>query len=554
MSLKRFVETFSVSKNDGMTRSIPLKEGIDTLTEDTKGNKYKCVAAYRVPVSRYDFTNLNGRDYPKGLWENVIKSQKQIWEGGDGLANHPGDNEDGSVLESFAVWHNVGFSESMPGIVEADMYLIGDAGRLAQEKLDAGGKLGLSSSGFGELLEDGKTVNPLTYQLERVADWVLNPSQQVFVDSSMRKKESTSGNTKVSEDIKTKETQTMSESTAVKPMPKSERRLFRRSVEEFLSEATSITNPSERMKELTEILSYFDENAEDFSDLKEQVQKAVEAAQSEIDTAINEHIELKTTLGVENVATVAEGIEKIVTDTELYEKQSRDWKKIAASLQEKLKEALDELTARPTNEIVENLKAKTEKAKTFLEKKIQFLTEKIAKYQESMTKNAALTETALNRLQSLQKKTVEAETKNATLLKEIAALKEKNSKLTSLVEEAATELDRVQEAESLIIREAPITTPVEMFEGFNEASEVQAYYEDLVARHGKEITPYRQHILECKTLREASKAYTNILAQLDHIPYVSEAMDVAERKQMTENATGRKILTRGGLKKPQGWE
>lgn len=347
----------------------------------------------------------------------------------------------------------------------------------------------------------------------------------------------------------------MSESTTTKPkLAKSEEKRFRRSVEEFLSEATSITNPSERMSELTEILSYFDENVNDFSDLKVKVEEAIQSAQKEIDVAIKEHISMKTTLGVDNVNTIAEGIEKIVTDTELLEKQSKDWKKIAGVLQGKLQSALQELEVRPTDSVVESLKEKMAGMKTFFEKKIEFMQNKIMKYQESITKNATLTEVTLSKLTGLQKKLREAESARVTLLKEATTLKEKNRKLTALVEEASTELDKIHEAQGRVIREAPVAAPNEMFEGYRESTQVREYYEDLVARHGKEITPYREHILGYKTLFEASKAYTGILAELDALPIMSEAMDVADRKAFTESTTGRKIVTKGGLKKPLGWE
>ena len=52
--------------------------------------------------------------------------------------------------------------------------------------LEAGGKIGLSTSGFGEFKEDNQTIDPDTYELERVADFVFNPSFQVYGENSDR--------------------------------------------------------------------------------------------------------------------------------------------------------------------------------------------------------------------------------------------------------------------------------------------------------------------------------------------------------------------------------
>lgn len=46
--------------------------------------------------------------------------------------------------------------------------------------LQAGGDVGLSSSGFGDFEADGKTVDPDSFELERYFDWVLEPSYSVF--------------------------------------------------------------------------------------------------------------------------------------------------------------------------------------------------------------------------------------------------------------------------------------------------------------------------------------------------------------------------------------
>jgi len=143
------------------------------LTESINGKQYECRGILKnVPVTRYT-ENANGRVYPKSLWENVAK--QNMFEGSDCLADHAED--DGSVLSTVGVWHEFTVNED---IATASLYCIGDAGSLLLEKAKAGGKIGFSTVGFGELSEsDSKTVIPESYEYENT-DWVRKPSQNVY--------------------------------------------------------------------------------------------------------------------------------------------------------------------------------------------------------------------------------------------------------------------------------------------------------------------------------------------------------------------------------------
>ena len=141
---------------------------------------------YRLPISRYDWENDNGRVYEKRLWQRVIDEQKEAFQGNVGLADHPDDDDSGKFKEAAIVWLNMGLDES-GRIVWGEGIFVGDNGRLAEEVMSAGGRVGFSTSGFGELDEsDKKTVRWDSYQLERPADIVLNPSQKVFGKSTDR--------------------------------------------------------------------------------------------------------------------------------------------------------------------------------------------------------------------------------------------------------------------------------------------------------------------------------------------------------------------------------
>lgn len=148
------------------------------FVESSNGSQYKCLAIVRnIPVTKFT-ANENDRIYPPPLWENVIR--KKMAEGTYCLADHPVGDSDGSVKDIVGVWRNFHLNETH-GL--ADLYLVGKLGQHFLETLEAGGANGLSSVGFGELQEDGKTVDPESYELLRLSDWVLNPSQRVYAKS-----------------------------------------------------------------------------------------------------------------------------------------------------------------------------------------------------------------------------------------------------------------------------------------------------------------------------------------------------------------------------------
>jgi len=146
------------------------------ITEDSNSKKYKCLVILKdVNVSKYT-ENINGRIYSKELWENVKKLGS--YEGTLSLADHPEDDSDGSVKDIVAVWHNLKIGNEF---VTCDCYVLDNPnGYTILKTLEAGGQVGLSSVGYGEIDDDGKTVIPESYELVRVGDFVINPSQGVF--------------------------------------------------------------------------------------------------------------------------------------------------------------------------------------------------------------------------------------------------------------------------------------------------------------------------------------------------------------------------------------
>jgi len=181
MNRKRFEEIAKLKGKKVLYESTVINvksEDIETydkplFVESSDGNSIQCRGILKnVPISKYT-ENDNNRIYSRKLWENVYNSK--VSEGTLSLMDHPED--EGSVKDVCGVWKNMRLGENY---VFADWYLIGDNGQLILEVVNAGGKIGISSVGYGEFLEDNKTVNPDTYELERLGDAVLNPSQNVY--------------------------------------------------------------------------------------------------------------------------------------------------------------------------------------------------------------------------------------------------------------------------------------------------------------------------------------------------------------------------------------
>jgi hypothetical protein len=146
------------------------------LVEDAIGEKFEARGILRnVSAARYDSKNVNGRIYPGAIAEHIEKNK--LAEGSDCQGNHA-ESED-SVFDTVGIWHNFRYKE---GIGYADLYCIGEGGQLILEKVKAGGKAGFSTVGFGSLLEDGTTVDPVTFEMDEghFCDWVCHPSAKVY--------------------------------------------------------------------------------------------------------------------------------------------------------------------------------------------------------------------------------------------------------------------------------------------------------------------------------------------------------------------------------------
>ena len=486
MALQRFVETISVDKRaavavDSLPENIKesysevqsksLKESVNTkalikevlsLQENTFSETEKQILSkvvnklkengitngpklYKFPVARIndaDHPNLNGRVYTRELWDNVINKQQDNWKGLCGLSDHPEGDDPGQFKQSSIVWLDM-MIDDLNKIVWAIGSFVGQCGHLAQEIMEAGGRIGFSSSGFGELMMDGKTVNPDTYQIERVADIVLNPSQGVYGDVTDEQHpniEYTSQKAVVAEAIKEIPNNKLSENIAVEtPAPQAkeplsailkekentnleinsvvpemngenkemaenvenkkalvlseaEEKKLKKYIKQFLTESNDIHNPIDRLKELDEIMEMVESG--EIHDLKEDVEKELIAERARLEEMVKDAQSIQDEFGV-SAKVFAENAKKVAQVADALEEENN------------------------------SLKENAQKA----EKESTLLTEQTHDFE---TLCAALTE----RVQTLFTENKKLKKENNVLTVENAALRDKASKVTCLMKEA----------------------------------------------------------------------------------------------------------------------
>lgn len=182
----RISEAVTVNKMQKILRESKIDETVQARVLEglqEAGANIDEVELWQFPISKVntkDEPNLNGRVYNEQLWKNVIDRQVDVWKGGTGLANHPADDEDGDFMNQSIVWLDGFLGDD--GFVYGIGTFVGEGGALARQIIGVGGRIGFSSSGYGDFLSDGITVDPDSYEIDRLADLVLNPSQGVFGD------------------------------------------------------------------------------------------------------------------------------------------------------------------------------------------------------------------------------------------------------------------------------------------------------------------------------------------------------------------------------------
>ena len=510
MSRQRIIENINLTPDTYFRQKNDLKESAIVLKEAGVVHDYKALAVYTFPISRPDQKNLNNRVYTSELWENVIRSGKA--EGAYGLMDHP--SEEGSVKDIWCVWRNLRFSSDRK-LILCDAYLFGDNGRKVLEALEAGGRVGLSSSGWGEFMDDNTTLDPNTYEIERPADFVLNPSYEVFgvqddlVESIQHEQNLSSDVTPILNEstLEVSPKENIEEKTmdndVKKTSPSLEERTFELNMRSMFKEAKKIEDIQQRIKENTSLLNYFEGHD---SSLKGEIEEAIKADETAILEGYKESIELKKQ--VEELQSYKE------SSAQLQEKVN-ELSKTVESLNEKIKEQ-------------DSLQEEFENACTLLDSMKEYSTKqeeliKVAKAKANGMVSASAYKEALSFGEEMQDENADLKKKVADLRRKLRSLIEASKKDEDDDEDDEDEDDEEDDAGD---KEPEKKEPEDdkgddeekkdesysIYKGLNP--DVVDYYEDLEYRNPR-VVKIKEEILSKHTLLEAQKTYLKLRALVE---------------------------------------
>jgi hypothetical protein len=522
----------------------------------------KVTEGWEVPISRYDVENFNDRVYPKALWENVVNKQRHIWQGSPCLVDHPAEDSSGSPANICGVWLEARVAND--GYVYGTLVPSGRLGEDLQDHLAKGLRAGTSSSGFGDLCKDGRTVDSNSYLIERLSDWVLTPSQGTyFTHESVTGK---SQQTQNASDSRLGESAHKQESVGKEKesmkLSRLEEKKFRKDMEGFLNDARNIANPQDRLQEFEEILSYLQEGA--CPDLKDQITTHISEQRAEIARQLSDNKKLQEELGIKDVEDLKQKLTRLGEDTTLLKAESKDWQSIATVLQGKLEESRRELASRPTNAYTAHLKTKIDQLYAERSALAKAAETNASSLKESSSKAAASTKVAL----LLAEKTKETVAQQRTLIEgqtaTIAELTQRLAEQKALVEQERQNFvafkRKLREDAIPKVQSSPAEA-ISKFVGFREANQVDTYWADLLLRHGKDIMPFKERILSSKTYRDAQAIYMKIQPSLQESADItamrlpeSTAVSMKERGAMLEKVGVQVDATDFYDRLPTGWQ
>ena len=503
---------------------------------------------WKFPISRINTINEkngNGRVYSKKLWENVINNQQDIWKGGIGLCDHPVSDDDAGEFKNTAiVWLGMELDE-LNNLVWGLGVFVGMLGALAQEVIEAGGRVGFSSSGFGELMSDGCTVNPDTYQIERVADIVTNPSQSVFgsiqndnaVINDPIKADVVISEKPLAENKEVKEN-TLKESVAVNPkskiiqnigenmasietlnedkntenksntiLSKLEKVAIEKYVESFQSDIKNIKNPVERLNEINKLLDIVKEANDE--KLNEKVNKQLLDEKKEVEKLVNEAMDLKESFNSE-LPELKENVQNLIINEsenkKETEKKFKSYKKLS-----------EELTSRNRQLYKEN---------TLLKSRLKLKERGLE--QDNFERDFSMT--SLNmKISELEEKLENAHTslreerrKNRELNSSNEKLEKKSDMIGNSAKRKMTELqERIESMSNTLIHYKKLLSEAkENNKQIEESADIKSkHLEEKLARENKRITESSEREIrklnkENKSLKESVNSKDDEISQL----------------------------------------
>jgi len=467
------------------TRVSDLSEdiGLISIDEGKKTRSYKSLGVYSFPISRPGEKNLNERVYPTKLWENVVKSFKG--RSTYGLMDHP--EGEGSTKDAWCVWRNLRFSEDKK-TVYADAYLFGSYGQQVKEALEAGADVGLSTSGFGEIDNDGVTVNPETYELERIADHVLAPSYQVYGTIEDEVKSEEDGKVK-NESAKLHSAIQKQEGEI--PMSKKEQMTEKVFFDSSIREAMDWDSLIDRYDGLLELRQYIEDGTPE--SVVENLQNKIQEVRSQIDS-------LPVSVEIESSETENSKLVESATSEKLEESQQQ-----IDSLQERVVElegviSEKDETITTSIELLDSVKQYTNKLKEMYE---------IAVAEKNGMITATEYQEALFYVSDLEGQLEETKSKMNELRIELSESRkrEQRERMTTPRRPISSKRrpvreDRVERSPKRSVRESD-----DWKEGVS--SDILNYYLDLEEAIPS-VRAIRGDIVKCKTLIEAQRTYLRL--------------------------------------------
>jgi chromosome segregation ATPase len=517
MAKQKLVESFTV--NGSTLKKIPLTEATKIVEKD--GKEYKCRAAYELPVWRLGEKNLNERVYGKELAEKLMKDQPVTL----GLANHP--KQEADVTYTFAVERNPHIKEN---IMYVDAYLVGDNGELANEIIEAGGSIGLSSSAYGDVDKDGN-VQLEGFEIERFCDWVDMPSYEVYAGT-----ENVIGVEKKSESIekdttniimKEKENKDMSNknNTEVPKTKSLEEKNLRLGVRNLLKEADTKDSLQEKLEVYREVIDYCGDS-EFGEDYVKQAAEKIEEIQQQI----------------YELADKGKEVDKLKEDSE---KTHKELEEKVESLEEEntsLKEQYETAT-----QLLDDMKTREQKIRemyesTIAEKNGMVTAEEyqeLAVYLEGKEKEL---EEALEENRKLKKKVKTYMERAAEGIKEADKKKDDDDEEDNMDDDEEEEKDE-EKYDKKKKKESVVEDTDYHFVRDNK--QVRAYYEDLVLENPN-VEKIKDEILGCGTLFEAQKKYLNLKDLVEDIPTPKKRLRMSEDEEETPHKRKTQINIREG--------
>jgi hypothetical protein len=505
---QRLIENFSLHSKS--IKEIPLKEKLI----ESNGMELIAKRKFRCPVSRYDYENLNGRIYSKKLWEKVIKEQKDIWEGCPCLADHPTGDDSGSVRNIVGIWNNLHFGESKDNLLYADITFVGDLGQKAIDVMEAGGRVGFSSSGFGDLKEDSKYIDEATYQIERISDWVLTPSQEVYgyIDDELKEtiKEEINILDKTSTNIV--EENIITEKSKEKHMLNEiEKKNFKMGVNNLKKSALAESDLSKKLTLFKEIVEYT-QDVEEGKDIFTEATKEIEIIEGKIAELAKKGEKLDEAVSkVDEVSKQKEKVETVLTEKEKVLTKVSEKYEVAKSMLEDLR--IREKNIKKMYEISIAEKNGMVSAEDYV---------KLNEYSESLEDKLNSLKDEIRKIKKenmILKRKLESDDEDEDDEEDKVDEKKKKEKQEYLRLKRKFEADKkddkedddeeIDDDDTNAERMAKVRAAKKDSYNFRNDNEVMEYYLD-IKKHNPNVVKIKETILECKTVKEASHRYMTL--------------------------------------------